>query len=406
MLGSYALPKTLLRIEVMGDVPDPAQAMTALTALEEISVTDANRVYCLDHLSSPSAKDDIKVIRGIPPQTNTPPRTVQTSTNLLTYLSSNTIDYTADILRKIVRAIFIGISGQSDFKPVARSLKLTSSPLIYKLANFTFDPFDTQDLLRTNRELRPLGFCVLLELGDVDTVAREGTRFCSNPGYLRQARARFDDAFAIYDQAADLPARVPGIVYRPRQQYRLYVYANDDPKGGSTWNLVQTMHVKMENISPVVSVGVDRAIFSARRTALVFDRGVLVNMCVSKRSELLAVAEIPLEVVRSIVALPAAIITVRIDEVTKSRELMGVERDLIRLQRQYIEYLADPNKTPPTYGTGKDGSIFPAAPAVAVFDPAFVDEATRQAKDDDFGQICAQPGPAKVVATTGTTGQN
>ena len=89
-----------------GTTTDPKTAVTALTALEEATVPDTDRVYCLDHLASGFASDDIKVYRGDPPAANLPARSVRTSTQLLSFVSSNSIDYTADIFRRIIRAIF------------------------------------------------------------------------------------------------------------------------------------------------------------------------------------------------------------------------------------------------------------------------------------------------------------
>jgi hypothetical protein len=384
-LGSYSLPKTVIRVEVMGTDPDPKKALTVLTALDEISIADGDRMYCLDHLASPTAKDDINVVRGMPASLPTPPRLARTSTNLLTFVASNTIDYTADIIRRIVRAIFIGISGKPDFTPVARSLKVADGAT-YPLADDTFDQFNVADVIRINRTLRPLGYCVLLELGSFDAVAQEGQRFCSDHQYLRQRRERFDEAYLAYDKAVDLPARVPGILYRPRQPFKMFVYAKDDPKGPESWRLVYTTYLKLENISPVISLGVERAIFSARRTAFLFDRGALTGWCVSKKSELLAAVEIPLEM-----------FMVRIDQATKSDELMGAERDLLKLQRQYIQYLADPKATKPTTDAKGGALTGVESPADAVFTPAFQAEGDRQAAVfDEFNPVCAAPAQSPI----------
>ena len=391
-LGSYALSKTLLRIQVKGTDVDPNNARTALTALQEVSISDPNRVYCLDHLASPTAKDEISVVRGTPAFREETPRTAQTSTSLLTFVSSNTIDYTADIIRKVIRTIFIALSGDANFAPVARSLLPTDNPTIV-LADLTFDPFNIVDVVRINEALRPLGFCILLEIGSYDTVTRDGRRFCSDHKYLRQQRARFEEAYATYEQAIDLPARVPGILYRPRQPFRVFIYAKDDPGGLNNWRLVRTAHLKLENISPVLSLGVERAIFSARRTAFLFDRGALVGWCVSKRSELLAAMEIPLEVVRSIVALPSAVLMVRIDEVTKNNELLSAERDLIKVQRQYISFLLDPKATTsPIPSKSKDTTPLPTKAPSLPKDFNFKTDTERQAPEfQDFSEVCTQP---------------
>jgi hypothetical protein len=390
-LGSYTLPKTHIRIQVQGTTTNPKTAVTALTALEEVTVPDTERVYCLDHLASGFASDDIKVFRGDPPAAELSSRSVRTSTQLLSFVSSNSIDYTADIFRRIIRTIFIALSGKPDFTPVARSLApgITDQDKLYPLADYTFDPFDLAETARVNRDLRPLGFCILLEPGT------EGAKFCNEPGRLVTAGAHFAQAYTAYQHAIDAPASVPGIVYRPRQPYRLFVYAKDDPQAPGSWRLVRTMKAMFENISPVISVGVQRAVFAARRTALLFDRGTLVGMCVSKTSELLAATEIPLEVVRSIVALPSQVLLVKIDDLQKTKELVAAETSLISLQQQYLAYLANPKNQKPNDQPGKvsDNSGYTGGPGDAQFTPPFVSDLAARSPDfgTDIADICKAP---------------
>src|SRR5262249_6772478 len=150
--------------------------------------------------------------------------------------------------------------------------------------DYSFDPFDIDQLVRINSELRPLGFCVLLETNRFDPAWVNPVRYCNKPSLLAETQKMFVKAYAAYERAPDRATRVPGILYRPRLPYQLYIYTKDDPKGPGPWRLVRTKTLRMENISPVVSVGVDRAIFAKRRTALLFDRGTLVTMCVAKTS--------------------------------------------------------------------------------------------------------------------------
>src|SRR5262245_11754581 len=49
-LGSYSLPKTHLHLVVEGSSNDPANAGAVLTTLEEITVVDGSRSYCLNFL--------------------------------------------------------------------------------------------------------------------------------------------------------------------------------------------------------------------------------------------------------------------------------------------------------------------------------------------------------------------
>lgn len=385
-LGSYALPKTLIRIVIKGDSANPRVANTALTDIQEISAHD--RVHCLDYLASSFAHDKVKVWRGDSATAIDGLRTTTSSTQLLSFVSSSTIDYTSVIVRNIIRAIFIVLSRRPDFEPVQlRALKNADN--LTTLGDYTFDPFDLEALLRVNADLRPLGYCVILETSAADETARRGPAFCGDPEYFRRERAPIFKAYVRYVEAEDAPARIPGILYRPRLPYRLYVYAIDRPSTKKQWRLLRTVQVKLENISPVISIGVSRAVFANRRTALLFDRGALVSFCVSKGSEVEGAVEIPLEVVRSIVALPTQIVMVRIDEATKGAELLRAERDLINVQQQYIDFLADPKKK--FEGNQKFKAL--EADALKLSSSTYFNPAAELA---DFTKVCLQPRTASA----------
>jgi hypothetical protein len=61
------------------------------------------------------------------------------------------------------------------------------------------------------------------------------------------------------------PRGVRGIYYRPRAAYSMSIYVKDDPGGGQKWRLGKVQPMRMENISPVIALGVDRALFAARQ---------------------------------------------------------------------------------------------------------------------------------------------
>ncbi|MGP0092753.1 MAG: hypothetical protein ACLPKB_22855 [Xanthobacteraceae bacterium] len=97
--------------------------------------------------------------------------------------------------------------------------------------------------------------------------------------------------------------------------------------------------MKLENLSPVVSVGLSRAIFAGRRAALIFNQGVLTTACVSKSSEVEGFVTIPLEISRSVVALPSQIMQVRINQVSKSNDLVSAEQALLKVQQANLAVL-------------------------------------------------------------------
>lgn len=93
----------------------------------------------------------------------------------------------------------------------------------------------------------------------------------------------------------------------------------------------------MENIMPIVSVGIDRAMFATRPISLVFDDGTLQTVCISKGSEVAGFIDIPLDIVYGMIALPSQTLQVTFDDLRISRELKLAQQRLQDAQQQYLK---------------------------------------------------------------------
>ena len=133
-----------------------------------------------------------------------------------------------------------------------------------------------------------------------------------------------------------LEPSTPGIIYRPRKAYLVNLFGKRDPKGLEPWLMIQSQQVAFENLSPVFSIGIDRALFAERRTAMIFDDGALKTVCTTKGSEILGFIEVPLEVVRSVVALPSQILKVDMDEVRNRTKLNQAQAEVLKLQDEIL----------------------------------------------------------------------
>jgi hypothetical protein len=96
------------------------------------------------------------------------------------------------------------------------------------------------------------------------------------------------------------------------------------------------MAMQFENASPVLSIGVDRTLFTLKQIALIFDKGSLQNVCIFKKSEAVEAIKIPLQVVQAIAALPTDILQIQYDNISKSSALTKAEYDLINSQKKVI----------------------------------------------------------------------
>jgi len=373
-LGQYVLPKSVLRIVINEkdgqDADGKTKRFNVIESLSQEHVPLNEMRYCLEYKPSPVSHDKV---------------TAKTDEkNFLSFVSSDAADQTAYIVKTLIRAIFVGISQNPSFRNTPGA-----TPDV-KVADLSFDPFDIHETAAKNVRLRELGFCLVLDgftFGGGDTAQS----YCENPGkylrrkteYVTKYREILDTTIVGYSQ---------GVLYRPRVPYTLTVYTNQDPdRRGSPWRPRQSDVFDMENISPFAIMRLDRTLFAVKRIGLVFSVGELKNACVFKSSEAIEAVTIPVEIVKSVVALPTSILQVRFDNVTGARELAEAENNVIRAQIAYLEYLntrtpTNPNPTKPAH---------PGAMTIGQTSKFNKLEFNDTAQLGFWDSICNQPGTAE-----------
>jgi hypothetical protein len=335
-LGSYALPKSFLKVTAIRN----NEGKVKLAIAPPVVRADKSLTFCLDHISDPLADDEIRIIKAsgqidgsYTDGTAADPKIDKNNgTQLLQWVVSNTVDQTEYIARVLIRTAFTALSGKSGFMPLQRSLGPNDVSIV---ASFEFDPFDPEQSALHNQRLRDFGLCLVLENFTFDTRAMTVEQYCSAPRY---EEFPFDVAYARYRSGP--PPRIAGVAYRPRVNYALSVYKKDNPNGRGRWRLDQQQQMAFENISPIVSVGLTRSGFAARRVALKFNRGALEAMCLVKTSELQSAVLVPYEIAKSIVALPTQIFEVKIGNISDNVALVSAENDVVAAQKQYLDFLA------------------------------------------------------------------
>jgi hypothetical protein len=338
-LGAYFLPKSFVKVEVKQFTEKATKKLVrnSLTNLDTVVRADTKRMFCLDYLESLLASDQVQVKKtSFRPADDATAKTRATGSQLLETVASNAVDQSALILRRLVRTAFIAISG---FRDVGFEDPSASEKVVFEtVADFEYDPFDQTQSAYINERLREYGFCLVLEHYTSGQPTTSAERYCNNPPVFMQRETAFGRAYVEFN-TVPVAQRSPGILYRPRAMFQLHVYVKDQPKSKEPWQLRKTMPIALENVSPVLSIGVDRAAFTKKQIALIFDRGVLMNVCIVKGSEVLEALSIPLEVVSSIAKLPTEMFQIQYDQITKSAELARTETALINSQKQLIELL-------------------------------------------------------------------
>jgi hypothetical protein len=368
-LGSYALPKAFIHIQI-GQVdkntpPDIAVPAAGAPPVNVVRHPDRSLLFCLDYLASAFSDDNIKVLKSQPPGSSTGPKEA-----FLGAVSFNVTDQTAYILEALIRAGFILASGNPQFLP--RNAPFADNQII---ADLEFDPFDQRESAQVNARLQKLGFCLVLasasdpsrpEIFTFDPYTTTLDRYCNDP-------LRFDAhptmVTKAYLKAEATPAdpQLPGLLYRPQFPYHLLIYQrpDKDPVPHDSWQLTQVTTVNLENFSPVLSLGVTRAVFAGKSVSFVFQEGTLKTACVAKTSELEGFVQVPLQIAKSIVALPASLVAVQIGNVQSQTQLVQAEQQLYLIQRAYLLNLMGQNTPTVTNPPTK-----PTTPSTPLPDPA------------------------------------
>jgi hypothetical protein len=131
-----------------------------------------------------------------------------------------------------------------------------------------------------------------------------------------------------------------GVLYRPNITRTLTVLRKADPYGRDPWRLVMTKQIEVPNRAPTFVAEVHRSLFVDRITDIEFDNGVLTNISVKKPSELAAAVQVPLAIATAVVALPALVVQLKINDANNQQALIDAQGQLIAARRQYNTDLA------------------------------------------------------------------
>lgn len=136
----------------------------------------------------------------------------------------------------------------------------------------------------------------------------------------------------LYEEAKAPPpteATRDQILYRPNHSYNVSVLRKHDPNGPGRWETFLTRRMETPNRSPIFGIGVRRALFTHRATALSFSEGALDDVTIEKGSEALGLASIPLYLARAVAQIPTRIVQLQIDASNQRAQLIEAQQKLI-----------------------------------------------------------------------------
>lgn len=266
---TYALPTGLADITLFVK-NDAAEYRLSVT---ELYVADPNKRFVMDYKPLPNYQDDI---------------TIKVRSNLLLEsVRTDTEDKTGDIIVALAKA--------------ARELRFQSAPIgddFKKVANIKIDPTEPVQVaraaaflsrkVRTSAQARHAASCT-------DAAAKK-TPLCRT--YARYGKGGPDIVEIVVEPPAALDAHAVaadcsvGLCYRVKEPY-IVKHSVDGVR--------QATILQLPNKSPLVELDVSRAFFVKKVQTINFDsNGFLTSASFDKKSELKAIASLPLQVVTAI----------------------------------------------------------------------------------------------------------
>lgn len=373
-LGSYSLAYSTLPIEIKQIFNKKTNAQVGGSTL---LITDPNRRpdrkhrFCLNYVDKGLSDDNITIKLGGTGKAKDATLTNDAGNGLLALAVSKSIDRSGEIIQDLLQSLFIVLSGDPAFSVNRETLGADEEART--VFSDEIQPFEVGQMAAFNRRIARFGFC--LTLGEYTFSASQLSvdEYCNNPD-LSLIDANKSAHVEAYESQHYIipPGKLPqALYYRPRRNYDLHVYVREDPDANDPWELWEIRPVSMENMSPILGLGINRALFAENRVVMAFDQGDLLDVCIARGSTAKAAIEIPLDIVYGIVGLPAAIVRANIKILAKEDQVLQAQTQVLAAQEALIKAQAsdkgqqkkvesktlDPNATRPTARQNKAVSV-------------------------------------------------
>ena len=130
------------------------------------------------------------------------------------------------------------------------------------------------------------------------------------------------------------PMDQKGIYYRPLLPYELSII-------NEKFAIYYQETISLPNEAPILAVDLTRGPFITKKMTLTFKNGILTQMKVDKPSEVLAAMNIPLDIVKAVVALPTELIQFKMNYSSENKKLYDALLQEIQAKDALIDYLKE-----------------------------------------------------------------
>ena len=361
--GGYHLPKHILIATVIQSAKGPPDI-----TLVRKSIADPLYPMNVGFKLSPTSDDDIQI-------------TYQDG--LITKITASADDKTKEVIENLTKSI-VASFGRSGADGSDDILGLQT-----KVLQVAFDPFDENELARSNEQLMRLGFCLAFAPDSRNPEAWGCPTSTQRREYTHRDRS---------PSPVQIRQMGEGLFFRQPAEHKIQLFQRHGPRC-KNWCLRWEGYAAFANAGPLLRIDVDRTLFVKRETIVQFGaEGVPTDVHVKKPSEAVVAANIPLVVTKAILAAPAEAFTSATTTTDAQKKYIDSQKSLLDSQTQYVDAintrLKNGQPIPPGHDIGAVLGTTPArsADASSLSGQRSSEEINAQRSKAKFYQYCSDIG--------------
>ncbi|MGR9408067.1 hypothetical protein ACU8MI_16200 [Rhizobium leguminosarum] len=326
-LGTYFLPKGELAFFILKKTTAGSSSVrydmkvgpdsTSADGLSVVMSPDGPQEHCLDYRRNALYADVVRAQRN--------------EAGLLTSVYSNVEDQSKTVIEDAAKGIALAVAAES--RLANRDFTVTGSTSIVHM-KMQFDPFDLDRISKVNESIKDSGYCIYIEPNNDPFVPFWMRNQCAaTKQYV--AYSSKGDAEDVFNSAnyASGDGRL-GILYKPALSHTLVILKRDDTTSTKPWRVWKRQVVELPNRAPVFMLQVSRGLFTARKTEINFNNGMLASIEIDKKSELRAISDAFVNVVGIVVQIPAKALIIGTNQAQNQEALIKANQTLLQAYAQ------------------------------------------------------------------------
>jgi hypothetical protein len=303
----YFLP--LVKVRLIAERKSGTPGCT-LKLKETLTEPDPRYMFSLSHLSDIFSDDQV---------------TITLATNgLLTKVETTSEGKIGEVLVKLAELTTEIMKASAGLPTGGAALRPTEAPLQYEMV---LDPTDKDAVSAFNTDLNNRG-CNL----QIDVRPPE---FPSVIGSAKNESQQSRQAGATSNPNNPPAAVRNGIFYRPALPYIISFKTKDESRAPEIVRTAQTVY--LPNAAPVLTFDIKRPAFVKFTQTVEFENGMLKNSSVTKPSEAIGFVSIPVDIAKSIVAIPSELFKFRVETTKGEAGVLDAQKSLLEAQTQLLE---------------------------------------------------------------------